>query len=335
MSAISLRGWATTLGRGVGLAVLGLVATMVVRAARHAAAAVPADDEQPANAAASYGDAVSKRLAARRDSIAHSLARLLRLKTISYDAVASAAPRSGCGSIAHDHGSAAPTATPGSRVEVAASHAAILEAHALLEEMYPRMHAALSHTVVNGLSLVYVWTGRDPTLQATALYAHLDVVPVPDADAWVSPPFAGAIVNGYIVGRGAIDDKQSVVGICEAIEALLEEGSFSPTRTLAVVFGHDEEIGGTEGAQPAYAHLAAHLREAGVPPDRMPIHLLLDEGLFVLQGAVPGVPSTTRTALICTEVSGAVPPPPIFTHITTILSLLVRTPTHLRRKKAM
>jgi hypothetical protein len=97
------------------------------------------------------------------------------------------------------------------------------------------------------------------------------------------------------------------------VEHLLEAG-FRPSRTLVVVFGHDEEIGGFDGARPAYAWVEMRLRELqaspGVlgaePPTALarikPVGLLLDEGLFVLSGAVPGVPPTLKTAMICTEV---------------------------------
>ncbi|NNL65138.1 MAG: M20/M25/M40 family metallo-hydrolase, partial [Myxococcales bacterium] len=44
--------------------------------------------------------------------------------------------------------------------------------------------------------------GRGPIL----LLHHIDVVPV-DPDAWSFPPLSGAIRDGFVYGRGAIDDK--------------------------------------------------------------------------------------------------------------------------------
>src|SRR5262245_20677893 len=38
------------------------------------------------------------------------------------------------------------------------------------------------------------------------LLAHMDVVGV-EADKWTQEPFGGEIVDGYVYGRGAIDDK--------------------------------------------------------------------------------------------------------------------------------
>src|SRR5439155_20068097 len=45
----------------------------------------------------------------------------------------------------------------------------------------------------------------DPS-KALLLVAHLDVVPV-DKARWTVDPFSGAIRDGYMYGRGAIDDK--------------------------------------------------------------------------------------------------------------------------------
>jgi acetylornithine deacetylase/succinyl-diaminopimelate desuccinylase-like protein len=38
------------------------------------------------------------------------------------------------------------------------------------------------------------------------LVIHGDVQPV-DAEAWTFPPFAGEVRDGYVLGRGAADDK--------------------------------------------------------------------------------------------------------------------------------
>lgn len=39
------------------------------------------------------------------------------------------------------------------------------------------------------------------------LLSHVDVVPVPDPAKWKYPPFSGAIAEGYVWGRGALDMK--------------------------------------------------------------------------------------------------------------------------------
>jgi carboxypeptidase PM20D1 len=111
------------------------------------------------------------------------------------------------------------------------------------------------------------------------LMAHQDVVPVEDAAAWRHPPFGGVIADGYVWGRGAIDDKQAVMGIMEAVELLLAEG-FAPPRTVYLAFGHDEEASGHGGA----ARIAELLRSRGVR-----LAMVLDEGGFYAEGLMPGV----------------------------------------------
>ena len=90
---------------------------------------------------------------------------------------------------------------------------------------------------------------------------HYDVVPViPGTEsAWEVPPFAGIIQDGIVWGRGALDDKSGVIGILEAVTYLIDQG-FKPKRTIYLSFGHDEEIGGRQGA----GKVAAYLKDAGI-----------------------------------------------------------------------
>lgn len=134
---------------------------------------------------------------------------------------------------------------------------------------YPKAHAAMTRETVAGHTLVYTWAGSDPSLKPMILMAHQDVVPVTaeTLGEWRQPPFEGRIVDGVVWGRGSMDDKGSLVGILEAVEALAGQG-FRPKRTIILVFGHDEEAGGT-GAAAAAALLAGR----GVRPE-----FVLDEG---------------------------------------------------------
>lgn len=151
---------------------------------------------------------------------------------------------------------------------------------ALLQRTFPRVHTTLVVEPV-GHSRIYRWTGRDPSLPPVLLLAHLDVVPVePGTEAaWTHPPFSGAIADGFVWGRGAMDDKAAVVGLLEAIEGLLEVG-FTPSRTVVLAFGHDEEVGGEAGA----AAVAARLRAGG-----QRFAFLLDEGGAIFSGGLPGL----------------------------------------------
>ncbi len=151
--------------------------------------------------------------------------------------------------------------------------------HAFLERTYPKVHAGLTRHVIGDWSLLYVFEGREPELAPILWTAHFDVVPVIDPSAWTHPPYEGVIADGYVWGRGTLDDKAGVIGMLEAAERLLAEG-FQPRRTLYLAFGHDEEIGGAAGA----GATAAWLQERGVQ-----LLFSLDEGFAIVDGALPGI----------------------------------------------
>lgn len=153
--------------------------------------------------------------------------------------------------------------------------------HAYLAEAFPGVHRTLSREVVEGYSLLFTWKGREPELKPLLLLSHLDVVPVEAGTerAWTEAPFAGQISDGYVWGRGSMDDKAGVLGLLEAVELLVRTG-FCPRRTILLAFGHDEEVGGGHGA----VRIAALLRRRGIAPE-----LALDEGLSIAEGVVPGV----------------------------------------------
>jgi carboxypeptidase PM20D1 len=158
--------------------------------------------------------------------------------------------------------------------------AALAAFAAHLQRGFPRAHAALKRETV-GHSLLFTWTGTDPAALPLLLLAHMDVVPIePGTESqWTHPPFGGVVADGHIWGRGARDDKSSVLALMESVEWLLAH-AFQPPRTVYLAFGHDEEIGGREGAR----KVAELLASRGVKAD------LLDEGSAVLTGGiVPGV----------------------------------------------
>ena len=83
--------------------------------------------------------------------------------------------------------------------------------HDFLEASYPGVHSTLDRERVNGLSLLYTWPGSDPSLDPVVLMGHLDVVPVIPGteDDWTHGPYRGVVADGFIWGRGAVDDKSS------------------------------------------------------------------------------------------------------------------------------
>jgi carboxypeptidase PM20D1 len=147
--------------------------------------------------------------------------------------------------------------------------------HAWMMQRYPALHRVARREVIGELSLLYVWEGSDPAQPPMLLLAHQDVVPVPDdtRQAWRVDPFGGVVRDDAVWGRGAIDDKGSLVAILEAAEFLAAQGR-QPTRTILFAFGHDEEIGGDNGA----VRMAALLKERGVRA-----WFVLDEGMAAVE----------------------------------------------------
>lgn len=168
--------------------------------------------------------------------------------------------------------------------------------HAFLQQSFPQLHSTLRKEVINQHSLLYTWEGTDNSKKPLVLAAHMDVVPVDYASSseWDVPPFSGKITDGNIYGRGTIDDKGSLMAILEAIESLIGHG-FLPSRTIILAFGHDEEIGGNEGAQ----EMSKILEKRGVEA-----WMVLDEGGTLATGIVPGIDGTV--ALIGTSEKGYV-----------------------------
>src|SRR3989454_7321513 len=152
---------------------------------------------------------------------------------------------------------------------------------AYLRATFPRVHAALKPEKVNGYGLLYEWTGSDPNLPPIVLLAHQDVVPVePGTESrWTEPAFEGRIAGGYVWGRGALDDKGSLIGVLEAVEHLVVAGA-KPRRTVYLAFGYDEEVGGRRGA----VRIAELLASRNVHPD-----FVLDEGGGLATGFIPGI----------------------------------------------
>jgi carboxypeptidase PM20D1 len=182
--------------------------------------------------------------------IAQHLSEAIRIKTITYDAA------------------------------VTQNNQPFVEFREWLERTYPAAHAGLERERFAEHTLFFTWPGRNPQLEPVLLMGHMDVVPVVAGSetSWKQPPFSGAIAGGEVWGRGALDDKQHVVAILEAVEFLRAQ-NYQPERTVHLLFGHDEEGGGSGAAQVAKLLQARGLKLAFV----------LDEGGIIAEGVIPGV----------------------------------------------
>ncbi|MGE2713756.1 M20/M25/M40 family metallo-hydrolase [Mycolicibacterium litorale] len=88
--------------------------------------------------------------------------------------------------------------------------------------------------------------GADPSRGALMIHGHLDVVPAEPAD-WSVHPFSGAVHDGYVWGRGAVDMKD-MCGMMIAVARHFKRAGIVPPRDLVFAFVSDEEHGGTYGA---------------------------------------------------------------------------------------
>ena len=88
--------------------------------------------------------------------------------------------------------------------------------------------------------------GRNPERPALVVHGHLDVVPAV-AEDWSVDPFEGAIRDGMLWGRGAVDMKNMDAMILTAVADMIRAGE-QPDRDLILVFFADEENGGVEGS---------------------------------------------------------------------------------------
>jgi carboxypeptidase PM20D1 len=158
---------------------------------------------------------------------------------------------------------------------------AFLDLHRVILQTYPRVHSILHHQAVNKYSLLYIWAGQDLDLPPVLLAGHLDVVPAdPDTlPQWQHAPFSGQIADGYVWGRGTLDNKNQVIAVLEAMEGLLRAG-YKPRRSFILAFGHDEEVGGLNGALKISEMLGQQGARLGV---------VLDEGGVIMPGKTMGI----------------------------------------------
>ena len=155
--------------------------------------------------------------------------------------------------------------------------------HKFLEESFPLIHKTMEKEIVHEASLMYRWKGTNPDLDPMAMLSHQDVVPIEEGteDDWTHPAFSGYNDGEFIWGRGALDMKNHLICVMEAIENLIAEG-FQPERDVYLCFGQDEEVvaSGDSGAKA----MMEVFKERGIHLDS-----LVDEGGAVLDLNIPGV----------------------------------------------
>ena len=93
------------------------------------------------------------------------------------------------------------------------------------------------------------------------LLAHMDVVGV-EADKWSCDPFGGIVRDGYLYGRGAIDDKgmlaANAMALLQVKRSIMDNGG-ELDRDIVFVATSDEEAGGADGMKWLVDNYPEHL----------------------------------------------------------------------------
>ncbi|KAJ7397913.1 putative carboxypeptidase PM20D1 [Pitangus sulphuratus] len=128
---------------------------------------------------------------------------------------------------------------------------AMAEFGSYIQTVFPAVFSSkfIQHEIVGKYSHLFTVQGSAPDLLPYMLLAHMDVVPAPP-EGWDFPPFSAAEHEGFIYGRGTLDNKNSAI------------------------------VSGRKGAM----KMAALLESRGVK-----LSFLLDEGSAVLDGIIAGV----------------------------------------------
>jgi acetylornithine deacetylase/succinyl-diaminopimelate desuccinylase-like protein len=94
-----------------------------------------------------------------------------------------------------------------------------------------------------GHPLVYAQTEQRAGLPTLLFYGHYDVQPVDPIELWESPPFEPIIKDGWIIARGASDDKGQMYSHIKAVEAFVRTDTDLPVN-IKMIFEGEEECGG-------------------------------------------------------------------------------------------
>ncbi|XP_007523184.1 N-fatty-acyl-amino acid synthase/hydrolase PM20D1 [Erinaceus europaeus] len=157
---------------------------------------------------------------------------------------------------------------------------ALAEFGEFIQKVFPTVFQTsfIQHEVVGTYSHLFSVHGSDPNLQPYLLLAHSDVVPASE-EGWEVPPFSGLERDGFIHGRGTLDNKNAAMAILQALELLLAR-NYMPQRSFFIAVGHDEEVSGLNGAQEMSALLQAR---------DIQLAFIVDEGGFILDGFIPNL----------------------------------------------
>ena len=104
--------------------------------------------------------------------------------------------------------------------------------------------------------------------ETIGILAHVDVVPAPGD--WMYEPFGGDIEQGYIWGRGVVDDKGPLVLCLHGIKSLILEAGASPLKRNAVMIIGSREEGSWTDIE-AYNKLGIKIDFGFTPDGEFPV----------------------------------------------------------------
>ncbi|QJY44557.1 M20/M25/M40 family metallo-hydrolase [Pseudonocardia broussonetiae] len=132
--------------------------------------------------------------------------------------------------------------------------------------------------------------GADPSRGALLVHGHLDVVPAEPSE-WSVHPFSGAVQDGYVWGRGAVDMKDMVAMTIAVARRFKREGVVPP-RDIVFAFLADEEAGGAYGSHWLTEHrpdLFEGCTEAVGEVGGFSLTLAEDRRVYLIEAAEKGI----------------------------------------------
>ncbi len=133
--------------------------------------------------------------------------------------------------------------------------------------------------------------------ELVGILGHLDVVP--EGSGWSFAPDSGAVSDGYIYGRGTLDNKGPMVAVLFAMKALKDAG-YEPAKKVRLILGLDEETK-WEGMDYYFAH--AQMPDYGFTPDADFPAIHGEKGMMSFEIAKK-LPKQTNTGLSLRSLSG-------------------------------
>jgi acetylornithine deacetylase/succinyl-diaminopimelate desuccinylase-like protein len=125
--------------------------------------------------------------------------------------------------------------------------AARLVADRFLHAGWPSTDVEIAGPSPTRQNLVVRWRASSPTSKPVLFMSHLDVVEAKRED-WDSDPFLLREKDGYLYGRGVLDDKAAVATWTTGLIALHRAG-WRPSRDIVLLLTADEEGGDENGIE--------------------------------------------------------------------------------------